>query len=221
MKLSLTDNKSTIFTYLVFTLLLVPLFAAAQPAPGGSGGLDKSFAKILNVPESVMTGGGLVWFVIIPWALMAIIAYGILDDIKLFRNGMINFAIAILSTILMIPTNVLGQIIIGIYGGGMTTLIIIIGISILPKFLESFGPRLGFGENPVVLEIITASTYGVMMWFVFGFLTADGAILANIAWWIKYIFIIGVPVLVLLRGYLGKKKALKRYFGSETARAND
>ncbi|MBI4167780.1 MAG: hypothetical protein HY515_02385 [Candidatus Aenigmarchaeota archaeon] len=208
--MELWTKQNQIFAYfLTLSLILLPLMAVAQPT---SGDLSKSFAKLLNVPESTMTGANLVWFVLIPWALMLIIVYGILDEIKLFRKGGINFAIAFLATIMMIPTNVLGQIIIGIYGGGLTTLVVIVGISILPRFLDVFGPRTGLPT--AVLEILSAATYGLMMYFVFGFLTAQGAVLAGYSW-LKWVMTVGVPLLVLFRGYLGRHAPLSRQLGAE------
>ncbi len=190
-------------------MLLLPLMAAAQPT---SGDLSASFAKLLNVPASTVSGANLVWFVLIPWALMLIIVYGILDEIRLFRKSGINFAIAFLATIMMIPTNVLGQIIIGIYGGGLTALVVIVGISILPRFLDVFGPRTGLPT--AVLEILSAGTYGLMMWFVFGFLTAQGAVLSGYSW-LRWVMTAGVPLLVIFRGWLGRHAPLKNQLGSE------
>ncbi|MBI4176864.1 MAG: hypothetical protein HY516_00695 [Candidatus Aenigmarchaeota archaeon] len=183
----------------LFSALLMPLMAAAQPT---SDDLRTSFAKILNVPASTMEGSNIVWFVLIPWALLFIIVFGILDEIKLFYKGGINFAIAFLATIMMIPTNVLGQVIIGIYGGGLSALAVIVGISIFPRFLERFGPRTGL--PPVLLEVLSAVTYGVMMYFVFGFLTQSGGVLANYSW-VRWLFTAGVPALVLFRGWFGVK----------------
>ncbi|MBI1972170.1 MAG: hypothetical protein HYS53_02615 [Candidatus Aenigmarchaeota archaeon] len=183
--------------------------AAAQAT---SGSLAKSMAALLNIPEESATGSNLIFFIFIPWALMLIIVYGILDEIRLFRKGGINFAIAFLATILMIPTNVLGQVIIGIYGGGLTTLVVIVGISILPRFLDIFGPRTGLPT--AVLEILSAATYGLMMYFVFGFLTGTNGILKGYSW-LRWVMTIGVPLLVMFRGWLGRHAPLSKQLGSE------
>ena len=198
------EGYNYFFVALVVSLLFLPFLVAAQPASTAS--LSKSMAKLLNIPESYAEGPNLLWFIFLPWALMFIVVYGILDEIKLFYKGMINFAIAFLATIMMIPTNVLGQIIIGIYGGGLSALVIVVGIGILPRFLERFGPRLGLPM--VILELLTAAMYGLMMFFVFGFLTSKGGVLEGYSW-IRWVATIGIPLLVLFRGWLGKTMSFK------------
>ncbi len=194
--------------YFLATLLISMLFLPMLATAATMDEVGASLVKLLGLPDSIKLGGtsAIIFFVIVPLILMFIIVYGILDEIHLFYKSSINFAIAVLSVAMMIPTNVIGQMIIGIYGGGMSTLVIIVGISILPRFLDKFGPRTGL--PPVILELLTAATYGLMMFFVFGFMTEKGGMLANMTW-IRWVFTLGVPLLVLFRGLLQRNMSYR------------
>ncbi|MFH0890192.1 MAG: hypothetical protein V1836_03585 [Candidatus Aenigmatarchaeota archaeon] len=197
-----TTNKNNFIFWAIFSVVLtLPLFAAA--APVGASAVGASLLKMIGVPDAISNGGAstIMFYVVIPSIIMFLIMYGILDEIKLFYKGGINFAIAFFATLLTIPSGVLGQIIVGIYGGGLATLAIILGISLLPRFIDVFGPRTGLPTN--ILNLLSGVTYGFVMYYVFGLLeggNALGGVLKD-ATWIKWVFAIGVPILVMWRGW--------------------
>lgn len=201
-------------------MLIVPMLAVAQTTTTQSTGqISQSLLKMIGVPDAIANGGAqtIIFYVVLPSLLMFIIMYGILDEIKLFYRGGINFAIAVLATLMTIPTGTLGQLIIAIYGGGLSTLAIITGVSLLPRFIQTFGPRTGLPNN--VLELLTAVVYGGVMYYVFGFLIdgapgSGGGVLKN-ASWIRWVFVIGVPILVAWRGWFNRSLSLR--MGSELA----
>ncbi len=211
-----TSNKNNLVFLAIFSvLMLVPMLAAAQAS---TGTVSKSLMKMIGVPDEIANGTPqtIIFYVVLPSILMFIIIYGILDEIKLFNKGSINFAIAILSTAMTIPSGLLGQVIVGIYGGGLATLAIITGIGILPRFLEVFGSRMGLPNN--VLELLTAVVYGFVMYIVFGFLVdgpngTDG-VLKNFSW-VRWVFTIGVPILIAWRGFMNRNIGMR--MGSELA----
>ncbi|MBI3412888.1 MAG: hypothetical protein HY051_02290 [Candidatus Aenigmarchaeota archaeon] len=205
-----TLNKESLFLFTTISLLLAMPLVAAQASTGDVG---KSLLKLIGIPDEIANSGPqtLIFFIILPSILMFIIMYGILDEIKLFRSGGINFAIAFLSTLLTIPLGLLGQLIVGIYAGGMTALAIIVGLSLLPRFIEVFGPRTGI--PPAVLELLGAAVYGLAMYFIFGFLvegtklpsgSAIKGVLSGQSW-LRWVFTIGVPILVLFRGFVQRQ----------------
>ncbi|MBI2085135.1 MAG: hypothetical protein HYT71_01330 [Candidatus Aenigmarchaeota archaeon] len=212
-----TQNKNNLVFLAIFSVfMLVPMLAAAQSS---TGAVSQSLMKMIGVPDSIATGPPqtIIFYVVLPAILMFIIMYGILDEIKLFYRGGINFAIAVLATLITIPSGLLGQVIIGIYGGGLATLAIITGIAILPAFISTFGSRMGLPNN--ILELLTAVVYGFVMYIVFGFLVdgpagGTGGVLKNFSW-VRWVFVIGVPILVAWRGAMNRNIGLR--MGSELA----
>ncbi len=223
MEIANNKNNAVLLAFLSI-MLIMPMLAVAQapPTTQSTGQISKSLMKMIGVPDAIANGNPqtIIFYVVLPSLLMFIIMYGILDEIKLFYRGGINFAIAVLATLMTIPTGTLGQLIVAIYGGGLSTLAIITGISLLPRFIEIFGPRTGLPTN--VLELLTAVVYGGVMYYVFGFLIdgapgSGGGVLKNVSW-LRWVFVIGVPILIAWRGWLNRNISIR--MGSELAVEN-
>lgn len=84
----------------------VEIQAKIAEAEGGSCGFPEAackFAEAIGFPKSWLQSETFIWFAILPLLGMSLITFGFLNEIQIFKNTSLNFAIAFLMSFSTIP----------------------------------------------------------------------------------------------------------------------
>jgi len=178
----INKNLATAVVTIYISMMFLSSFAFAQA--GSSSDVASSLVDMLGLPDAVRSeiagnSGLLITYIVVPWLMMFVILWGVIGEIKIFtgpRSSMINFAIALLGSVMLIPTGVLSKIVLTVYGGGFATILLLIGFGIIPRFIDVFAERLGFSGHKRIFGIITGVIYGGAIAF------AVNSVFNNLGW---------------------------------------
>lgn len=146
--------KILALTFLL-VMLAVPTLVTAQT--------EFSLASFLNIPPELLAPDKVFLYVIVPLLLMIVVVYAVLEEIRLFIKPGINIAIAILGTLMLLVTQAFGQFVLLLYGTGFTTILILMLITLLAKFIKNIGIKLEiYGRT---LSFLVAFVYGAMVYW--------------------------------------------------------
>jgi hypothetical protein len=99
---------------IIFGLVLLALIAAPiiigviqkYTVPEGTCSLNAvvcSIGATMGIPGWFLQGSNMIWYLLLPLALVGIVVYGFLDKLRIFSNTGINIALAIIIALILIP----------------------------------------------------------------------------------------------------------------------